>query len=216
MYRLEEDGERQEKLKTLEVDDVLTGSGLTDAQELYSREAHRKRALEMYKHSSQPTAIVTSPTAASISPAAASTSPTSISPEGSHSFKQQTNMYRASPDNFISATRQTGMAKSASNPESPFSLIMETIQLRQPKTAEINVKETPKSSSNDEARFKHKISVSGSYIPPPPERLSFARRSGKFHPSTAGMDLHSDATHTMPPVPHLRILQDGEKTDLNF
>lgn len=212
MYRLTEDGRRQEKLRSLKVGDVLTGSGLTDGQEPYSREAHRKRALDMYRHSSQ----LTSPTAAT-NPAAAATSLTSISAEDSHSFIQQT--YPAvSRENSISASPQTGtvLVKSAStgNPESPFSLIMETFQLYQPRTVEVKV--TPKDSSSNTARLKkHKISVSGNYIPSPPERLSFARRSGNFNPSATGMDLRTRKTSAVR-MPHLRILKDGEEANPNF
>lgn len=192
------------------MNDVLTGSGLADAEELYSREAHRKRALEMYHRTSQQIAATTNP--------AATTSPAAISPENSYSATatQQTGM--VSPENSsIAPPTGTAMDRSQSGHDSRFSLIMETFQVFQPTMPEVKQKE-PKEPPN-EVKVGSKIAVSGNYIPPPPERLRFARRSGKFHPSSASVNLERilrEETAQEGLAPPLRILKHGEGTASNF
>lgn len=183
------------------MNDVLTGSGLADAEELYSREAHRKRALEMYRHTSQQMA------------AATATSPATISPENSFSATV------VSPER--SSTALPTLDRSQSGQNSKFSLIMETFQLFQPTTPDVKRKDESKKKRPNEAKLiKNRIRVSGNYIPSPPERLTFARRTGKFHPSTASAErtgVLGEATGVAPGnAPHLRILKDGEQTSSNF
>ena len=207
-YRLDKDGKQQERLKS---GDVLTGSGLSDTQGLYSREAHRKRALEMYTRSAQQLqATATSP--------ATTLSPAGVSPDYSQrSFTPLASI--ASPENLPPATPSPGIAFDTH--EGPFPLIMETIQLFQPSISEVKEKENPKKQALAKARFENNISVSGSYIPPPPEQLGFARRTGKFHPS-GGSPNQLDAAQkpskrAMTLIrPHLRILHHGEETNQNY
>lgn len=155
---------------------------MTDAEELYGREAHRKRALEMYQTIGAAT----------------------ISPDNSS---------LVSPEN--SSVPGAALDKSQSG-GSRFSQIMETFQLFQPTPHEVKKEDEPKESP-DEAKQKHTIAVSGNYIPPPSDRLGFARRTGMFHPTSA-MEVPERTTVSAEEMtlPHLRILKDGEQSSSNF
>lgn len=191
------------------MDDIIKGSGLADTEELYSREAHRKRALEMYNRTTQQMPASISPTV--VSPAA-------TSPDNSYysATQQADNNIMVSPEN-SSTMPATGLERCQSG-DSRFSLIMETFQVFKPTKPEVKVMEVSKEPS-DEAKVKNTISVSGNYIPPPPNRLGFARRTGKFHPSTASVDLErilrEQTVQATAPL-RLRVLKDGEGTHSKF
>lgn len=117
--------------------DILTGSGLTAHDEdLYSRDAHRRRSLELY-----------------------SSSP--------HHDRE-----REAP------------SSSGSMINSKFPLELETFVFSR-KPEKPSEEEAMKEDQVEQERQEHMISVSGNYISPPPGTLSFARRTGKFYPSSS-------------------------------
>lgn len=177
------------------------GSGLAESHELYTRAAHRKRALEMYSTSAA------APLVATRTGAENRTKPTSTT------TRTQTPEQPPPPP---TATQKTDTTTPENTPRQGglFPILLETFPISKPSKPE--VKEKASKEQKEDAPL-NRISISGNYIPPPPQALGFARRTGKFHPLSASVDMGTpsakqDTTNkTSSNIPELRILEEGEE-----